>query len=49
VNAAPEAGAQRQIRLFAMDECVIGRFNWSIRNRTCCSPTTPPTARTPTA
>jgi len=26
VNAAPEAGAQRQIRLFAMDECVIGRF-----------------------
>lgn len=26
VNAAPEAGAQRQIRLFALDECVIGRF-----------------------
>ncbi|SFU51028.1 FHA domain-containing protein [Pseudoduganella namucuonensis] len=26
VNAAPEAGAQRQIRLFAMDECVLGRF-----------------------
>jgi hypothetical protein len=26
VNAAPEAGAQRQIRLFAMEECVIGRF-----------------------
>ena len=26
VNAAPEAGAQRQIRLFALDECVFGRF-----------------------
>jgi hypothetical protein len=26
VNAAPEAGAQRQIRMFAMDECVLGRF-----------------------
>jgi hypothetical protein len=26
VNAAPEAGAQRQIRLFAMEECVLGRF-----------------------
>lgn len=26
VNAAPEAGAQRQVRLFAMDECVLGRF-----------------------
>jgi hypothetical protein len=26
VNAAPESGAQRQIRLFAMDECVLGRF-----------------------
>ncbi|MDC8759935.1 FHA domain-containing protein [Janthinobacterium fluminis] len=26
VNAAPEAGAQRQIRLFALDECVLGRF-----------------------
>jgi hypothetical protein len=26
VNAAPEGGAQRQIRLFAMDECVLGRF-----------------------
>jgi hypothetical protein len=26
VNAAPEAGAQRQIRLFAMEECVLGRL-----------------------
>ncbi len=26
VNAAPQAGAQRQIRLFALDECVLGRF-----------------------
>lgn len=26
VNAAPEAGAQRQIRLFSMQECVLGRF-----------------------
>ncbi len=26
VNAAPDAGAQRHIRLFALDECVIGRF-----------------------
>jgi hypothetical protein len=26
VNAAPESGAQRQVRLFAMDECVLGRF-----------------------
>ena len=26
VNAAPEAGAQRQIRLFAMEECALGRF-----------------------
>ncbi|MDQ1812929.1 FHA domain-containing protein [Massilia sp. CCM 9210] len=26
VNAAPEAGAQRQVRLFAMAECVLGRF-----------------------
>ena len=26
VNAEPEAGAQRQIRLFALDECVFGRF-----------------------
>ncbi len=26
VNAAPEAGAQRQVRLFAMSECVLGRF-----------------------
>jgi hypothetical protein len=26
VNAAPEAGAQRQVRLFALDECVFGRF-----------------------
>jgi hypothetical protein len=26
VNAAPEAGAQRQVRLFALDECVLGRF-----------------------
>lgn len=26
VNAAPEAGAQRQLRLFALDECVFGRF-----------------------
>ncbi|MES2316002.1 MAG: FHA domain-containing protein [Pseudomonadota bacterium] len=26
VNAAPEAGAQRQVRLFAMQECVLGRF-----------------------
>jgi len=26
VNAAPEAGAQRHVRLFAPDECVFGRF-----------------------
>jgi FHA domain len=26
VNAAPEAGAQRHVRLFALDECVFGRF-----------------------
>ena len=26
VNAAPEAGAQRQLRLFALNECVLGRF-----------------------
>lgn len=26
VNAAPEGGAQRQVRLFALDECVFGRF-----------------------
>jgi hypothetical protein len=26
VNAAPEHGAQRQMRLFALDECVLGRF-----------------------
>ena len=26
LNAAPEAGALRQIRLFALDECVLGRF-----------------------
>jgi hypothetical protein len=26
VNAEPEAGAQRQVRLFALDECVFGRF-----------------------
>lgn len=26
VNAAPDTGAQRHIRLFALDECVIGRF-----------------------
>ncbi len=26
VNAAPEAGAQRQLRLFALRECVLGRF-----------------------
>ncbi|MFL6658435.1 MAG: FHA domain-containing protein [Massilia sp.] len=26
VNAAPEAGAQRQLRLFALSECVLGRF-----------------------
>jgi hypothetical protein len=26
VNAAPDAGAQRQVRLFAMPECVLGRF-----------------------
>jgi hypothetical protein len=26
VNAAPEAGEQRQMRLFAMQECVLGRF-----------------------
>ncbi|MFC0168419.1 FHA domain-containing protein [Pseudoduganella danionis] len=26
VNAAPEAGTQRQVRLFALDECVLGRF-----------------------
>lgn len=26
VNAAPESGSQRQVRLFALDECVLGRF-----------------------
>ncbi|MDL2355458.1 MAG: FHA domain-containing protein [Pseudomonadota bacterium] len=26
VNAAPEAGAQRQVRLFALDECILGRW-----------------------
>ena len=26
VNAAPEAGEQRQIRLFALEECMLGRF-----------------------
>ena len=26
VNAAPEVGAQRHVRLFALDECVFGRF-----------------------
>jgi len=26
VNAAPEAGAQRQIRLFALEACTLGRF-----------------------
>jgi hypothetical protein len=26
VNAVPETGAQRQIRLFALEECVFGRF-----------------------
>ncbi|WP_295999353.1 FHA domain-containing protein [Rugamonas sp.] len=26
VNAVPDAGTQRQIRLFALDECVFGRF-----------------------
>jgi hypothetical protein len=26
VNAAPQAGAQRQVRLFALAECVLGRF-----------------------
>ncbi|WLI91766.1 FHA domain-containing protein [Massilia sp. R2A-15] len=26
VNAAPDAGAQRQVRLFALDECVLGRW-----------------------
>jgi len=26
VNAAPESGAQRQLRLFALDECTLGRF-----------------------
>ena len=26
VNAAPESGAQRQIRLFALADCVLGRF-----------------------
>ncbi|WP_254785742.1 MULTISPECIES: FHA domain-containing protein [unclassified Janthinobacterium] len=26
VNAAPEAGEQRQIRLFALEECLLGRF-----------------------
>ncbi|UGQ48315.1 FHA domain-containing protein [Massilia endophytica] len=26
VNAAPEAGMQRHIRLFALDECIFGRF-----------------------
>ena len=26
VNAAPEAGAQRQVRLFGMTECTLGRF-----------------------
>jgi hypothetical protein len=26
VNAAPEAGAQRQVRLFALEQCVLGRW-----------------------
>jgi hypothetical protein len=26
VNAAPEAGSQRQVRLFALGECVLGRW-----------------------
>lgn len=26
VNAAPESGTQRQVRLFAMNECMLGRF-----------------------
>jgi hypothetical protein len=26
VNAAPEAGAQRQVRLFALGDCVLGRW-----------------------
>ena len=26
VNAAPDASAQRQVRLFALQECVLGRF-----------------------
>lgn len=26
VNAEPDSGAQRQVRLFAMNECVLGRF-----------------------
>ena len=26
VNAAPESGTQRQVRLFALDECMLGRF-----------------------
>lgn len=26
VNAAPDTGQQRQVRLFAMSECVLGRF-----------------------
>jgi hypothetical protein len=26
VNAAPDSGAQRQVRLFAMQECTLGRF-----------------------
>lgn len=26
VNAAPDAGSQRQVRLFALDQCVLGRF-----------------------
>ncbi|MEO7495174.1 MAG: FHA domain-containing protein [Massilia sp.] len=26
VNAAPEVGAQRQTRLFALEQCVLGRF-----------------------
>jgi hypothetical protein len=35
VNAEPEAGAQRQMRLFALDECVLGRFEL-VDPPTCC-------------
>jgi hypothetical protein len=49
VNAAPEAGAQRQIRLFALDECVIGRFELVDPESNLLLTHYTPTARTPTA